>query len=244
MFRPVTTVASWVRLSAQSEEDPVSASETAPVLALDSDEPRVVDTYALTYALILLFLLPGVALMSKLPFGDSRSSTYTLSYVSLVTVPFLLGVAGTLILTTSEGLKKALVRIAVLTPLIVMTGVTLMFGYSIVMVLFSKTAGIAQQGLSASWWAGLAVVAAPLVVSLVRRIRTVRSTGASGLFQIAAILAVLALVVGLVVFSFGVDANVYEVWRKDVVIYVVGALTWYAPSFGLATGFWRRTGLV
>lgn len=222
----------------------MSATETAQIAALDSEEPRVVDTYALSYALMLLFLLPGVALMSRLPFGDARSTTYTFSYVSLVTVPFLLGTAVTLLLTSADGLKRGLLRVGVLTPLIVMTGVTLMFGYSIVMVVFSKTVGIREQGLSASWWAGLAIVSAPLAISLVRRVRQIRSAGASGAFQIAAIVGAIALVIALAVFSFAVDVNIYEVWRKDVVIYIVGALTWYAPSFGLATGFWRRTGLV
>lgn len=222
----------------------MSATETARIAAIDSEEPRIVDTYALSYALMLLFLLPGVALVSRLPFGDDRSTTYTFTYVSLVTVPFLLGMAAALLFTSADGLKRGLMRVGILTPLIVMTGVTLMFGYSIVMVLFSKTVGIREQGLSASWWAGLAIVSAPLALSLVRRIGRVRSTGASGLFQILVIVGAIALVVALAVFSFAVDVNIYEVLRKDVVIYIVGALTWYAPSFGLATGFWRRTGLV
>jgi hypothetical protein len=32
--------------------------------------------------------------------------------------------------------------------------------------------------------------------------------------------------------------------RKDVVIYIIGGLTWYLPSFAIAAGVWRRIGVV
>lgn len=207
-------------------------------------EPSILDTYSVSYSLILLFLLPGVALMSRLPFGDARSTTYTLEYVSLVTVPFVLGTAVAFLLSSPEGLKRALLRVAVLTPLVVLTGVTFMFGFSMVMIPASKFLGIREQGLSIAWWVGFAAVSAPLVVSLLRKVRTLRSEGLFGVLQVVPIFLAVGLAVALAVFSFFVDANIYELWRKDVVIYVVGALSWYAPSFGLAAGFWRRTGLV
>ena len=49
-------------------------------------EPRVADTYALAYAFSLLFLVPG-----SMAIGTLQFRTYTLTYVSLVTVPIVLG---------------------------------------------------------------------------------------------------------------------------------------------------------
>lgn len=207
-----------------------------------SEEPRVLDTYATVYAFILLFLVPGVLLMSRLPFGDDRSGTYTFAYVSYVTVPFVLGLIATFLLDSRDSVKQVLLRMAILIPLIVVSGVTIMFAFSALMIPASKFLGIADQGLNIVFWVGLAVVAAPLVVSIVRRLRALG--GWRGVVQLVAIVAALALVVGLVVLSFGSDVSIYDLWRKDVVIYVVGALTWYAPAFGLAAGLWRASGLV
>lgn len=212
------------------------------VETITAEEPRVLDTYSLSYAFILLFLLPGVALMSRLHFGDDRASTYTFEYVSLVTVPFLLGLVLTFLTDHADGWRRAALRALILTPLVIMTGVTVMFGASMLMIPASKLLGIAGQGLSVAWWGGFAVVSAPLAVSLWRRLR--QPLGMRSLVQIGAIALALALIVGLAIFSFGSDANIYELVRKDVVIYVVGALSWYAPSFGLAAGLWRRSGLI
>lgn len=214
---------------------PIHAAEVA-------SDPRVLDTYSLSYALILAFLLPGVALMARLPFGDSRSTTYSPAYVSLVTVPFLLGLVVTFLLDNRDGLKRALLRIAVLTPLVVVTGVTFMFGFSMIMIPASKFLGIRDQGLSIAWWVGLIVAAAPLVFSL--RHRIAERDGWRSVVSALALLVALALVIGLAAFSFLSDANIYSLVRKDVVIYIVGALSWYLPSFGLAAGLWRASGIV
>jgi len=210
-------------------------------IAVD-EEPKILDTYSIVYAFILLFLVPGVLAMSRLPFGDDRTSTYTFEYVSLVTVPFVLGLVLTFLTDSRDSIKQVLLRIAILTPLIVLTGVTVMFLASILMIPASKLAGIREQGLNAIWWAGLAAVAAPLVISFVRRLR--HPDGWRGVLHLTAIAATVALIAGLVIVTFVTKTDIYAYWRKDVVIYVVGALSWYLPSFGLAAGFWRRTGLV
>jgi uncharacterized membrane protein len=181
-------------------------------------------------------------LLTRLPFGDARSSTYTPQYVALVSLPFLLGVALAFVLDSNDGARKVLIRIAVLMPLIVLTGVTLMFGVSMLMVPASMLLGIRDQGLDVVWWVSLAVVAAPLVPALLRRLRRPRQVG--DVAELLALVVAIAAVVGLVVVSFFTELHVSELGRKDTVIYVVGALSWYLPSFGLAAGFWRRTGLV
>ncbi len=210
----------------------------------DHHVPRLLDTYAAVYAFILMFLIPGVALMSRLPFGDDRSTTYTFAYVSYVTVPFLLGLIATFLLDSAheESLRKRLVRIAVLTPIIVVSGVTIMFTASLFMVPLSKLLGIAGQGLAVAFWPGLVAVAAPLAVSLVRRLRAPKQ--AADVVQIVVIAVAFVLVVAGIVLSFIPGLNIYDLARKDVIIYLAGALTWYLPSFGIAAGVWRSLGLV
>jgi MFS family permease len=211
-------------------------------LAQDAEEPRILDTYSLVYAFTLLFLVPAMPVLSTLPFGASRGTTYTPAYVSLVTVPFVLGIALTFLLDSRDGLRKSLLRIVILMPLIVLTGVTIMFGLSFLMLPASMLLGIRDQGLNIVWWAALAVVAAPLIPAFLRRLK--RGSGVNGAFQAFALASALALLAGLVFVSFFTDLHISELGRKDTVIYVVGALSWYLPSFGIAAGFWRRTGLV
>lgn len=210
----------------------------------DREAPKLIDTYAAAYAFILLFLIPGVALMSRLPFGDDRATTYTFAYVSYVTVPFLLGLIVTFMIDgqEDEGLKKRLIRTAVLTPLVVVSGVTVMFTASLAMVPISALLGIAGQGLAVVFWPGLVAVAAPLAVSLVRRLRAPKK--AADIVQIVAIAVAFVLVAGGIVLSFIPDVNIYELARKDVIIYLAGALTWYLPAFGVSAGIWRGMGLV
>lgn len=208
-----------------------------------SEEPGVLDTYALVYAFVLLFLLPGMVLLGRLPFGDDRGGfTYTAGYVSLVTVPFLLGLVLTFLTDSSDSARKVAVRMLVLIPLVVFTGVTVLFTASMIMIPASTLLGIRGQGLSLLFWGALAVVALPLVPALVRRLR--RLGDLKSAFQAFSIASAIALVAFLVVFTFVTGGDYTEIARKDIVIYVVGALTWYLPSFGIAAGFWRRSGLV
>ena len=208
----------------------------------EAEEPRVLDTYASVYAFGLLFLLPGVALMSRLPFGDDRSGTYTFSYVSLVTVPYLIGILATFLLDARESARSLAIRSAILTPLSLATGVTIMFGASMVMIPASKFLGIADQGLSVGWWVAYAAVSVPVVISFARRLFSVR--GWRDVVTLMAIGLSLLMIVGVTAFSFLYEGSIYDLVRKDVVIYTVGAMSVYLPSFGLAAGLWRRSGLV
>ncbi len=207
-----------------------------------AEEPPVLDTYSLVYSFVLMFLLPGVVLLNRLPWGDDRSGTYTLPYVSLVTVPFLLGILLTFLTDSDDGARKIAIRFLVLTPLILLTGVTIMFLTSIVMVPASRLVGIKEQGLFSFWWVSFFIVAAPLVWALIKRVRGPFSLKRA--LQVGVLLLSLGLVIGLTYVTLMTDITLIEVVRKDIVIYVVGAMSWYGPSFGLAAGIWRRSGLV
>ncbi len=225
-------------------ELPIPSERPTTAVAAE-EEPAVFDTYSLVYAMVLLFLVPAMMSLRGLYFGDDRSGTYSFSYVSLVTVPFVLGVIAAFLIDSHEPIKRKLIRIAILTPLVVLSGVTVMFTASLLMLPASKFLGIAEQGLSSAFWVGLAIVAAPLPISLYRRLRYRDvDRGIAPVLQWLAIAASLAAVVALGVFSTVHDGSLTQFVRKDVVIYLVGALTWYLPSFGISAGLWRRSGLV
>lgn len=209
--------------------------------ALADDTPRVLDTYAVAYAFILLFLVPGALLIRQLPFR-----TYTFTYVSLITVPFVLGIFATFLTDTREPLKTVLLRTAILTPLIVVSGVAVMFTASIALYPISRFLGPQFRELTTPIAGAILVaLASPLAVAVVRRLKTPASlkTVTQGVAMVLA-LALAAVVVYLSVFEVGRLGEIAKMARKDVVIYIIGALVWYLPSFGISAGVWRRLGLV
>ena len=203
-----------------------------------AEEPRFFDTYSLVYAFTLAFLAPGIASIANLPFR-----TYTPTYVSLVTVPFLLGLFATFLTDSDEPIRKRLIRSAILIPIAAATGVAVLFTGSLsVLVItpfldshnFTATTPIAV--------AGFALLAVPLVFALIKRLR-VKLTWQSALQLL--VLAAALVMVGVVLYLMLSGAGVLKgMARKDLVIYITGALTWYLPSFGIAAGAWRRVGLV
>lgn len=206
--------------------------------AVEPVTPRVADTYSLFYAFTLIWLVPGVALIGQLPFR-----TYTLAYVSLVTVPFILGFAVTLLSDSDEPMKTRLLRIAVLTPLVLLTGVAVLFTSSLLLVPINGYLGPEYRDITTpAAVVLLAALASPLVVAIWRRLRA--RVGVIAAVQVLAMLIALGFVVTLAVLSFRDDRLVATMVRKDLVIYIVGALVWYLPAFGISAGVWRRLGLV
>ncbi len=211
-------------------------------VARDAGEtPPVGDTYALVYAFILVFLVPGSILIGQLPFR-----TYTFAYVSLVTMPFVLALVATFLTDSRDSARTVAVRIGVLVPLIVLTGVAVLFTSSLLLLPINRFLGPEFRGVTTPLAALLLVgLASPLVLAIVRRLRE-RLTVPS-VFQalsMAAALVLVGLVVYVSVWRVGMLGEISDTVRKDVVIYIIGGLVWYGPAFGLAAGLWRRTGLV
>jgi hypothetical protein len=206
-----------------------------------AEEPRVFDTYAVVYAFTVLLLVPGAILVGRLPFR-----TYTLPYVSLVTVPFVLAIVAAFLTDSVEPLLLRLRRTAILVPLVVLTGVTILFLSAMLIVParavlggVSSTADAPMAGMM------LAALALPLAFALWRRLGRLGSVFAA--MQALALVLALALVTVVVyvsLWSSGGFSELADAARKDVIIYIIGGLAWYAPSFGLAAGVWRRIGLV
>lgn len=205
------------------------------------DAPKVLDTYAVSYAFVLLFLVPGALAIGYLPFR-----TYTFSYVSLVTVPFVLGLLATFITDSREPLKTVALRSAVLIPLIVVTGVTVLFTAMLFLPVSSKFLGAEFRLASGRVAAGaLVALISPLVVALGRRVRApfdVRTAAQALALSLALLLA--GAVVYVSIFEVGRLWDMAQLLRKDVVIYIVGALVWYLPALGISAGVWRGLGLV
>ncbi len=130
-----------------------------------------------------------------------------------------------------------------LTPIIILTGVTVLFTSSFIVLPISQVltpSGFDIAGPIAM--ASLIVLALPLLPALIRRFSL--PLGWRSVLQILALLFAIAVVVGVVVLTLRPDRTLATMQRKDVMIYIVGALVWYLPSFGLAAGVWRRVGLV
>lgn len=223
------------------KDEHVTETTAATAVATEEEAPRVLDTYAVSYAFMLLFLVPGVLSIANLPFR-----TYTFAYVSLVTVPFLLGIMLTFLTDSREPLKAIALRTAVLTPLIVMSGVTVMWLASIALVPINTYLGPAYRELTTPIAAAILVaLVAPLVTGIVRRLR--KPLDARSTLQVLAMVAALVVAGGVVylsVFEVGRLGELAKEMRKDLVIYIIGGLVWYLPSFGISAGVWRRLGLV
>lgn len=205
------------------------------------EPPRVLDTYAVSYAFILLFLVPGALLIARLPFR-----TYTFSYVSLITMPFVLGLLATFLTDSRESLRTIALRSAVLIPLVSVSGVAVMFTSSILLLPINQFLGPEFRAVVTPIAGALLVaLVVPLIVAIVRRVRVpfdVRTAIQAVAMILALVLAI--AVVYLSVFQVGRLGELAKEMRKDVVIYIVGALVWYLPAFGISAGIWRRLGLV
>jgi hypothetical protein len=127
-----------------------------------AEEPRISDTYALVYSFILLFLVPGSVAIGQLPFR-----TYTFQYVALVTVPFLMGVVLTLLTDSHDSAKKVATRIAILTPLIVISGVAVLFTSSLFLLPINGFLGPEYRSVTTPLAAVLLLaLASPVVFAL------------------------------------------------------------------------------
>lgn len=216
----------------------VPIAPVASVAEADEVRPRVFDTYALVYAFTILLLIPGAISIARLPFR-----TYTFAYVAPVTLPFVLGLVATFVTDSKDGTRATLIRLAVLIPLILMTGVGVLFTAALAVVPVSNY--LKPEYFGTTKWVAtaiLCIVASPLVVALVLRLR--RPFDVRRIVQLVAIVLAIGVVVGVAWLTHQPGRALGTMVRKDVIIYIIGGLVWYLPSFGLAAGVWRAIGPV
>lgn len=203
-----------------------------------SREPRFFDTYALVYAFILAFLIPGLAIMSTLPFR-----TYTFQYVSVFAGPFVIGLLATFITDSRDPWRRVALRSAILLPLVVMTGVTVLFAGSLTVLPVNALLRPGHADNTTPFTVAVLVVfASPLLFALVRRLR--RWPDWRTAVQIVALVIAIVVVAWVGQMMLGEPGALREWARKDLTIYLTGAVMWYLPSFGIAAGAWRAVGLV
>jgi len=216
----------------------ITETAAATTTAIERTEPRVFDTYALVYAYALILLLPGLLLASTAGY-KSYSPTFLLGVMG----PFALGVIAVFMTDAVDPFKTRLIRAAVLMPIVSMTGVAIMFGTSIALVPLSPWIRVENfESLTVVAAVVLAVVLLPLPTALFNRLRGPRS--ARTMVQSFVLVLGLALTAGVAVIMVRHVGLLGEYLRKDMQIYLVGAVGWYLPSFGLAAGLWRKLGIV
>ena len=217
---------------------PCAARDSERSASAEPATPPVLDTYSLVYAFSWAFLIPGLLLLNTQPFR-----TYDFAYVTYVTLPFLLGVLATFLTDTTDQGRVLWVRIGVLTPLALVTGVGVMWTLALTVVPISPYLEPQNYAFTTPVVVALLLaIAAPLVWSAWRRLRA-HITWRSAV-QLAVIALALASVAGVAYLMFQPDNALRSFARKDITIYVTGSLMWYLPSFGIAAGVWRKLGLV
>ena len=208
----------------------VEVAEPAP--------PPVFDTYSLVYAFSWAFLIPGLALLNTQPFR-----TYNLPYVTFVTAPFLLGILATFLTDSHDRGSELWLRIGVLTPLALLSGIGVMWTLALTTMPISPY--LEPQNYAVTTPITVAVllaIGAPLFWSVWRRLTT-RATWQSVL-QLIVLGVTIVSVAWVAYMMFQPHDALRSFARKDITIYVTGSLMWYLPSFGIATGVWRKLGLV
>lgn len=213
-------------------------SHAAPVSADTLATPPFFDTYALTYAFTFVFLFPGALRLSTLPFR-----TYSPEYVALVTVPFVLGLLCVFLTDTRDRVGTMLLRSAILIPLVLITGVTVLFTGALTTLPISPYLHPQNYGFTTPIFEALLVVLAlPLVYAIGRRVvRPLDWRSAVQLVVLVSALAMAGFVFYLMIVGHG---ELRSFVRKDITIYITGAVMWYLPSFGIAAGGWRKVGIV
>jgi len=214
------------------------SEESVAVPLTVAHEPRFFDTYALVYAFILTFLIPGLAVMSTLPFR-----TYTFQYVMAFAGPFVLGLLATFFTDSADPWRRVALRSVILLPLVIVTGVTVLFTGSLTVLPISPFLKPGSAAVTTPIAVVLlAVLAAPLVLALTRRLR--RRPDWRSVVQILALVIALGVAASVGYLMLGAPGELRGFARKDLTIYVTGAVMWYLPSFGIAAGAWRAVGLV
>jgi ABC-type multidrug transport system permease subunit len=201
-------------------------------------QPRFFDTYALVYAFTLTLLVPGLVWMSTLPFR-----TYTFQYVMAFAGPFVLGLLATFFTDSTDPWRRVALRSAIMLPLVIVTGVTVLFTWSLTVL---PVSGFLRPGSTPATtplaFAMLVTLASPLLFALVKRLRT--RPGWRSLVQILALVIALGVAGFVGYLMLGTPGELRGFARKDLTIYLTGAVMWYLPSFGIAAGGWRAVGLV
>lgn len=208
-----------------------SAAVEGPMV--EEAAPRILDTYSLLYAFTLLWTVVALAALA-----GARMYSYTPAYTALMMLPPGLGVASLLLSEGRKGSLRSLAgRAALLTVLAAAGSVMFIFGGMLLLPavidwVVSHLAGAAPFAIAV-----LAVLTAPLVVTLVRELRARR-------WLRALVLVFAVAIVGVALYTSATPSRlIVDALRKDQMSFFMGALNWYLPAYGLAGALLRAVGL-
>lgn len=197
--------------------------------------PRFFETYGLSYALGLLFLLPSILLI-----GSQPLYSFTGFYTLLLAIPPV--AASIVLLATDPAGERSgsfVGRAALLTVLATVGSIlALMVGTPVVIFLFLNGVGHSQEVTGLVSAAGLCLVSAPMVYALVRSIRS-----GSWFRALVLVLAIAAMAI-LIALTTSQGGVLVESMRRDQGEIMMGLLEWCLPAFAITTAFLRRHGLV
>lgn len=219
-----------------------AAEPTEPAQAVIEEPatPPILDTYSLIYGFTWLFLIPGLALLNTQPFR-----TYDFQYVTYVTLPFLLGMLATFLTDSTDRGKTLWLRILIITPLSIVTGVGILWTLALTTMPVSPYLEPSNYAFTTPFAVGLLLaIGAPLLWSIWRRVTGKVEWSWRSALQIAAMVVAVLTVIWVGYMMFQPNNALRSFARKDITIYVTGSLMWYLPSFGLGAGIWRKLGLV
>jgi hypothetical protein len=196
---------------------------------------RFFDTYGVSYAFGLLFLLPSIILI-----GSQPLYSFNAFYTAMLTIP---PIAASLLLLatepTAEG-RSHLLRRGLLLVVLATTGsiLALIVGTPVVIFLFLNKVGHSQTLTAIVSASGLAFVSAPMVWSLISHIR------AGAWIRVTALLLGIAAMVVVILLTLSSSGFLVESMRRDQGEIMMGLLEWCLPAFAVTTALLRRDGVV
>jgi len=196
---------------------------------------RFFDTYGVSYAFGLLFLLPAIILI-----GSQPLYSFNAFYTAMLTIP---PIAASLLLLatepTAEG-RSHLLRRGLLLVVLATTGsiLALIVGTPVVIFLFLNKVGHSQTLTAIVSASGLAFVSAPMVWSLISHIRA-----GAWIRAIALVLGIAAMAI-VILLTLSSSGFLVDSMRRDQGEIMMGLLEWCLPAFAVTTALLRRDGVV
>jgi len=215
--------------------------QTAATMSASIETPHAVpsarffDTYGVSYALGLLFLLPAIVLI-----GSQPLYSFNAFYTAMLTIP---PIAASLLLLatepTAEG-RSHLLRRALLLVVLATTGsiLALIVGTPVVIVLFLNKVGHSQALTALVSASGLALVSAPMVWSLVSNIR------AGAWMRVAVLILGIVAMAVVILLTLSQSGFLVDSMRRDQGEIMIGLLEWCLPAFAVTTALLRRDRVV
>jgi hypothetical protein len=216
----------------------LTLTPSAQAVPTQPDTPPFFDTYSLVFGYSWAFLIPGLLLLNTQPFR-----TYDFAYVTYATLPFLLGMLATFLTDSREPRGVVLRRTLILTPASLVCGVGVLWTLALTVIPISPYLLPQNYAFTTPITVALLfAIASPLLWAIWRRMT--RKLSVTSAVQIAVMVVAVATVGWLGYLMFQPDNAVRTFARKDIMIYVTGALMWYLPSLGIAAAALRRLGVV